>query len=25
MIVDVPIDYKDNKSLCAAVSEGVGH
>ncbi len=25
VIVDVPIDYKDNKSLCAAVSEGVGH
>src|SRR5512135_59643 len=25
VIVDVPIDYKDNKSLCAAVSEKVGH
>jgi acetolactate synthase-1/2/3 large subunit len=25
VLVDIPIDYKDNKSLCAAVSEGVGH
>jgi acetolactate synthase-1/2/3 large subunit len=25
VIVDVPIDYKDNQSLCAAVSERVGH
>ncbi|OPY78361.1 MAG: Acetolactate synthase [Syntrophorhabdus sp. PtaU1.Bin153] len=25
VIVDVPIDYRDNQSLCATVSEGVGH
>jgi acetolactate synthase-1/2/3 large subunit len=25
VIVDVPIDYRDNQSLCAAVSEGIGH
>ena len=24
VIVDVPIDYRDNQSLCATVSEGVG-
>jgi len=25
VIVDVPIDYRDNQRLCATVSEGVGH
>ena len=25
VIVDVPIDYRDNQSLCATVSEEVGH
>jgi acetolactate synthase-1/2/3 large subunit len=25
VIVDVPIDYRDNESLCATVSEEVGH
>jgi acetolactate synthase I/II/III large subunit len=25
VIIDVPIDYRDNQSLCATVSEGVGH
>lgn len=25
VIVDVPVDYSDNQSLCASVSEGLGH
>jgi acetolactate synthase-1/2/3 large subunit len=25
VIVDVPIDYRENQSLCASMSEGVGH
>ncbi|HEX3000989.1 MAG TPA: acetolactate synthase AlsS, partial [Methanoregula sp.] len=25
VLVDVPIDYKDNQTLCATVSENVGH
>jgi acetolactate synthase-1/2/3 large subunit len=25
VIVDIPIDYSNNQSLCAAVHEGVGH
>jgi acetolactate synthase-1/2/3 large subunit len=25
VIVDVPVDYGDNQSLCATVTEGVGH
>jgi acetolactate synthase-1/2/3 large subunit len=25
VLVDVPIDYKDNQTLCASVSENVGH